>query len=266
MNKFRARSIKEFKDEEAIKMAEKKKRDEMALKDPLAESLKRQGNIEEAAAVFSYEGMKFMFDMMGDIISKKLEPMIDTKITEILKGMQTGMAQAITEVAKEGIEKSMNFGTSDEVWKQEAATASEANYIHKYSEYSMLDGKASEAEVEIPMQVQENIEIPIQEEIKTPTKMKLPDETYEKTYTGYDIPRNQKGIYWSRIDEEHTRQIILFYVALAAEHDAIQSSGRFKKFHRDAQGIYQRMVKLEGRGAWDKFKAEYLEKYAPGDN
>lgn len=244
-------ALKKFHDEQVIRETALRKRQEEKQKDMFIESLKGKGKIEEAAAVFSYEGMRFMFETMGEIVARRMEPMIDQKITEMLQGMQTGMLQAITEVTETKIENSIHFGTSLE-GEQEAA-ATEVN-LHRYSDFSMMDGRSTE----VPAEVEEEIK----EEIK-PEKKYFNDDFHVRTFTGIEIPRNHKGIHWSKISDDDQRQIILFYISLAADNDLISTSGKFLKSHPDAMGVYQKMIRIGGKGAWSNFKQEYLDKYAP---
>jgi hypothetical protein len=251
-------ALKKFHDEQVIREAAMRKRQEEKQKDMFIESLKGKGKIEEAAAVFSYEGMRFMFETMGEIVARRMEPMIDQKITEMLQGMQTGMLQAITEATETKIENSIHFGTSVEGNEEAAATDID---LHRYTDFSMMDGMHKFVEEEIK-------EVPpeVQPEVQSRTgKQFLINELFERTYTGVEIPRNHKGIHWSKIKDEDQRQIILFYISLAADNDLIATSGKFKKSHPDAMGVYQRMIRVEGKGAWNRFKQEYLDKYAPAE-
>lgn len=123
----RARTWKQLQDEKAIREAELKKRMEEKEKDPLIENLKKEGNIKEAAAVFSYEGFRWLINSIGDIVAQKIEPMIDRKITEIFEGLQEGIAEAVEESSKsiieniiaKKIEEQLNFGTSEEEVKHD---------------------------------------------------------------------------------------------------------------------------------------------------
>lgn len=254
---YKAKTWQQAQDEKLIRENEMKRNAEEAKKDPLVENLKKEGNIKEAAAVFSYEGFQFLINTIGDIVVKKVEPIIDQKFKEIFQGMQEGLAKAVSEIGQTKIEnvlsekvENFNFGTSEEVKQMEEQPEDDIqldNNQYSNSDVSHYNGIALEfAAPTIEEKVEEK-----EEEY----------EIYSTTYTGYDIPRlGSRGIHWSSLDQEHQRQIFLFYIGLADEKDSLTTT-KFKKFHPDANGIYQRILRNFGRGGWEKLIEEYNEKY-----
>lgn len=240
----KAKTWKQLQDEKAIREAELRKRLKEGKKDPLVENLKTVGNLQEAAAVFSYEGFQFLINTLGDVVAKKIEPLIDQKIMEILQGIQDGLLKAIAENNIVKIENSLNekvkqqlsFGTSGEEVKQSEDNPSinPNTYSEKNEKQKPKRRKRKLADIELPTM----------------------------TYTGVKIPRNHVGIYWSKLNEEQQRQVFLHYIALADEQDSLGSTIKFKNFHPEANAIYQRISKIYGKGGWGQLLREYKEKYS----
>jgi hypothetical protein len=69
------------------------------------EELKKAGNIQEAAVVFSQEGMKLFADMFGNTMRSMVDEAVDRKMRSVLEGMMEGMVKSVFDSTIEHTER-----------------------------------------------------------------------------------------------------------------------------------------------------------------
>lgn len=203
-------------------------------------NLKKQGNIKEAAAVFSYEGFNFLLESLGSIVADKVSEMIDQKIHQALEGFNDGMKQAV--------HASVNPMIANELEKQLGAT----------------DKPEKEAEIE------EKISEPRVGKIAlAPKKAEASlSEKDEYTFTGFEIPRSKTGrINWKYLltDIDHLEQVFLHYMMKAEQvFGPSFTSKQFRKAAVDSDAVYQRisiLANTEKTKTYEQLHELYTEKY-----
>lgn len=131
IEKFNARLAKARKDEEAVYEDKLSSSLDDTLEMLNEDKLKKQGNIEEAAAVVSYEGLQMFANIFTNSMEASVEKAMSTKMQEIesmfeakleekfseaLRGVSTGMKQFTEDMARKKIEEELKHSAKDEIY------------------------------------------------------------------------------------------------------------------------------------------------------
>jgi hypothetical protein len=213
----KARVIKNLQDEKAIQEAQMKK-EESSPWLPENQELMKHGNIKEAAAVFSHEGFNFLIKAMTDFVEREVKNVVKDAMTQVMQEQMSEMFQGFTE----GMKRSMEVATTEKIEEEVAA--------------AIVNVKEEEKQKESIDKVFEDFD-----KHKQKPKVNLLDTTY----SGMKVPRNHKGISWSKLNDDQAKDVI-FSLIKNCEEDLgkIPSGNQFKNHGPDNGGAYQKIGKF----------------------